>query len=460
MRSIYFIFIAVVFLFGCKKQNKWLDEKRQQSDIVPSTLTDYQAILDNTLSMNAVFPTIGQIGADNFYFPDENAALVSGTERNAYVWSKNIFEDLANDYYWAYACIANANIVLDGLSDLSVNSSNQLQYNSVKGQALFFRAIMFSEVASLFCKPFDNTTASTDPGICLRTTSNINHIEPRSSVKKTYDQIINDLLQAVKLLPVGQSFKTRPSRPSAFALLARVHLLIADYSNAIRYADSALKSSDKLLDFNNGIVSLTRPNRFPDFATGNDEILFFAYGWSYYNIVPDPLNTGIVDTVLYASYVEDDLRRTYFYNPVSIGKAKFRGTYAGTSKNFTGLATNEVYFIRAECNARLSNVTAALSDLNKVLAKRFKTGTYVDFATDNADIALVKILEERRKEFPFTGLLRWQDLRRLNKEARFAKTLTRKFLNTTYQLLPDDKRYVYPIPQEEINKAGIEQNER
>lgn len=460
MRSIYFIFIAVVFLFGCKKQNKWLDEKRQQSDVTPSTLADYQAILDNTVSMNTIFPTIGQLGADNFYFPDENSALASGTERNAYLWNKNIFEEVTNDYSLAYACIANSNIVLDGLSDFSVSSNNQVQYNNIKGQALYFRAIMFSEVASLFCKPFDNTTASKDPGICLRTTSNINHIEPRSSVEKTYDQIINDLLEAVDLLPVGQSFKTRPSKPSAFALLARVHLLIADYPSAIRYADSVLKYSDKLLDFNNGIVSLTRPNRFPDFATGNDEILFFAYGQPYYNIVPDPQNTGIVDTVLYASYVEDDLRRTYFYNQISLGKAKFRGTYAGINRNFTGLATNEVYFIRAECNARLNNVAAALSDLNKVLAKRFKTGTYVDFATDNADIALVKILEERRKELPFTGQIRWQDLRRLNKEVRFAKTLTRKFLNVTYQLAPNDKRYVYPFPQEEIIKAGIEQNER
>lgn len=460
MRFIHFIIIIVVFLFGCKKQNKWLDEKRQQSDIVPSTLADYQGILDNTLSMNMVFPTIGQVSADNFYFPEENAALVSGTERNAYLWNKNIFEEVTNDYYWAYACIANANIVLDGLSNLSVNGGNQAQYNSIKGQALFFRAIMFSEIASLFCKPFDIATAATDPGICLRTTSNINHIEPRSSVKKAYDQIITDLLKAVDLLPVSQSFKTRPSKPSAFALLARVHLLMADYPNAIRYADSTLKYSDKLLDFNNGIVSLTRPNRFPDFATGNDEILFFAYGWSYYNVVPDPQNTGIVDSVLYASYVEDDLRRTYFYNPVSLGKAKFRGTYAGTNKNFTGLATNEVYFIRAECNARLNNVTLALSDLNKVLAKRYKTGTYVDFGTSNAEVALVKILEERRKELPFTGQIRWQDLRRLNKETRFTKTLTRKFLNVTYQLVPNDKRYVYPFPQEEINKAGIEQNER
>ncbi len=72
----------------------------------------------------------------------------------------------------------------------------------------------------------------------------------------------------------------------------------------------------------------------------------------------------------------------------------------------------------------------------------------------------MKILEERRKELPFTGQLRWEDLRRLNKDQRFAKILVRTIAGNEYQLLPNSKRYVFPIPDIEIELSGIPQNER
>lgn len=446
---------------SCQKQNDWLDAKRQQSDIVPTTLDDFQAILDNSI-MNANYPVIGQLGGDNYYFPDDNIGVVSSIERNAYIWAKDIFEGaVSSDYTFSYVVVGYANIVLEGLNNVQVDAANLERYSSIKGQALFFRSSMFYELASIFCKPFDSETAATDLGICVRTKSNVNHIEPRSTIQHTYEQIVNDLSLAVKLLPAAQSHKTRPSKPAAFALLARVYLLMGDYVNARRFADSTLVYSNALLDFNSSAVSLSKPYRFPDFSTGNDEIIFYAYAIGYGATIPsESLNRSYVDSVLYDSYDSDDLRKDYFFSVATLGKPKFRGTYAGIGRNFAGLATNEIYLIRAECNARLGNSSAAVTDINALLERRYKTGTYIPFDTNDADIALLKILNERRKELPFSGQIRWQDLRRLNKEPRFAKTLIRNVGGTLYQLAPNDKRYVYPFPQNEIDHAGIEQNER
>ena len=77
----------------------------------------------------------------------------------------------------------------------------------------------------------------------------------------------------------------------------------------------------------------------------------------------------------------------------------------------------------------------------------------------DADELLRIILQERRKELLFRSL-RWTDLRRLNKDSRFAVTLTRKLNNDTYTLPPNDARYVLPIPQQEIEESGIQQNPR
>ncbi|GEP94089.1 RagB/SusD family nutrient uptake outer membrane protein [Chitinophaga cymbidii] len=458
---ILIILTCTLAMMGCQKQNEWLDAKRQQSDIVPESLDDFQAILDNS-SMNTTFPAMGQLGADNYYFPDDNLGVISNTERNSYIWAKDIFEDAPSVEYTAcYQIVGPANIVLEGLASIKIDASNLEYHNSIKGQALFFRSNMFLELASVFCKPFDASTAATDLGICVRTKSNINEITPRSSVQHAYDQIINDLKLAATLLPAFQSHKTRPSKPAAFALLARSYLLTGDFVNARQYADSTLRYMNGLLDFNSNTISISKPYRFPDFLSGNDEIIFYAYAVGNSAATPnDGLNHAFVDSTLYDSYDSNDLRKIYFYNVTSSGKPKFRGTYAGIGRNFAGIATNEVYLIRAECNARLNNLPEAISDLNVLLEKRFRTDTYSPFYTTNVDTALVRILKERRKELPFTGQIRWQDLRRLNKDIRFAKTLTRKVNGVLYQLSPNDKKYVYPFPKNEIEYTGIQQNER
>jgi hypothetical protein len=81
-------------------------------------------------------------------------------------------------------------------------------------------------------------------------------------------------------------------------------------------------------------------------------------------------------------------------------------------------------------------------------------------AAANSDEAIGMIIRERNKELPFTGNLRWQELRRLNAEPARAVTLTRRLNVTEYTLPPGDPRYVYPIPPDEIQLSGLQQNPR
>lgn len=118
-----------------------------------------------------------------------------------------------------------------------------------------------------------------------------------------------------------------------------------------------------------------------------------------------------------------------------------------------------MYLVRAEASARTGHPAQALSDLNTLLATRWKTGTYVPYATTDPAVALQDILTERRKEL-FARGLRWTDLRRLNQDPRFAVTLKRLIAGQAYALPPLDKRYVFPIPDDEIRLSGIPQNSR
>jgi hypothetical protein len=69
-------------------------------------------------------------------------------------------------------------------------------------------------------------------------------------------------------------------------------------------------------------------------------------------------------------------------------------------------------------------------------------------------------LDERRKELPFTGLVRWEDLRRLGNDPRFAKAIVHIYKGNRYELIPGDNRFAFPLPDLEIQLSSIEQNAR
>ena len=84
---------------------------------------------------------------------------------------------------------------------------------------------------------------------------------------------------------------------------------------------------------------------------------------------------------------------------------------------------------------------------------------YTEITAVNTQEALQKILTEHRKELCFRGL-RWTDLRHLNHDPLFQKTLTRTIFGQNYSLPPNDIKYVFPLPDSEILYSGVQQNPR
>lgn len=447
----YILFSAVVILFfACTEK---LDLKPDQSKNVPETVADFQALLDYADLMNMNIPAFGEAGADNYYITDVRYnSLSQESERNAYIWGKDVFpvNALALDWTGNYARINYCNLVLEGLDALPEDADTP-EYNNAKGSALFFRAYSFYTLAEEFSKPYDSTTAAADPGIPLKVTSDILTLYQRASVKETYEQILGDLTSAIPLLPDLAAYKTRPSKAAGYALLARIHLSLKNYNESLHYADLSLTIYHDLLDYNqvDGSGSLS-------FEMLNSDVIFHAL-MSSTGLLRS--SSTFVDSLLYLQYDDNDLRKTLFFRQGASGFT-FRGAYSGNaSAQFGGLAVDEVYLIRAECYARKADITHAMKDLNTLLRTRWKSGAFEDMTASGPLDALEKVLTERRKELIFRGV-RWTDLRRLNQDQQFAKTLTRKVNGTTYQLNPNDPRYVYPIPEDEIRVSGIQQNAR
>lgn len=431
---------------ACKKQ---LDIKPSSSLQVPSSAADFQALLDNADIFNSSWPMAGIAGADDGFILDATLASAPLTVRNGYVWNRDVFnENVKNDWSLPYTAIFYANIVLEGAA--KYGGSGSTDWNNIRGQGAFFRAYAYWQLAQEFCKPYDAATAPMDPGLVIRSSSDLNTPSVRSTVAAAYAQITADLQSAVKLLPVNVVAKTRPGKAAAYAMVSRTYLSMRDYKRSAAYADSALALNGTLMDYNS-ISSASGP----PFKRFNDEVIFHA-GPTSYSSLQSP--KYLVDTVLYASYDAADLRKPLFFSAATANKYQnFRGSYDGSSKLFSGLATDELYLIRAESRARGGDLGGALADLNLLRKNRYLKASYSDLVSADGKTVLGWILEERRKELLLRGL-RWSDLRRLNMEADYQKTLVRIVGGTRYELPPGDPRYLWPLPLTVIAETGIPQN--
>lgn len=450
------LFLGIGMLFpACKKD--FLDVRPKKDLLVPTTLADLRVLLDNTDVFN-IRPNLTPL-ADGDYTTN-NAGYNSyglDMERNSYTWSKDIYAGvLTGEWNTPYKQIFYTNVVLDAFGKLPVADAVSSDGQAVKGTALFFRAFALYNLAIQFTKPYDPVTAATDPGVPVRLHADVTEKAGRGTVEATYGRILADLEAARHLLPATAIVKTRPTVAVLKALRSRIALSMGNYPAAALYADSALSVNHKLLDYNTLNAAATRP--FPRaLPNGNDEVSFYAGLLPY--TFDGPSAVTYVDPELYQSYGTHDLRKTLFFKQMTPGNYKFRGNYAGSVTLFGGLANDELYLVRAECRARAGDGEGAMADLNTLLVTRWATGTYVPYQAANAAEALAKVLMERRKELVGRNL-RWDDLRRLNRDARFRVTLSRTVNGQAYQLEPGSSRYIYPIPEEEIRLGGLEQNPR
>lgn len=456
MKRIYIVFIAVLSCAAISCQKEFLDKKSDKALLIPSTLNDFQALLDYEQVMSRA-PSLNVLSDGDFYTTDNGwLALNTAIQRNTYLWASDLYEGSSvGDWNTSYQQIFYANVVLEGLEKLAPDANQKMDYDRLKGSALFYRALAFYNIAQLFAGVFDQGTAAKTPGIPIRLTADINEVSKRGSLQNTYDQILADLQEAEKLLPVYAAYKSRPAKPAVQALLSRVYQTMEEYDKAEQYASQCLQIAGKLIDYNTLNSSSTQPLPAA-LPNGNDEVLFYTSLLSY-SYLSSTLT--ITDSALYRSYHPDDLRKTIFFIDRGKGVINFKGTYSGRSALFAGLASDEVYLIRAECYARKGNTSLAMKDLNILLEKRWKKGKFIPLMAGTPAEALKIILLERRKELISRGL-RWTDLRRLNKDPLLAVTLKRFISGQTYTLLPNDKRYVFSIPENEIQGSGIEQNLR
>lgn len=368
----------------------------------------------------------------------------------------------SNFYSQAYLYINRWNTIIS----LAGNSKgdDELKARAV-GEAKVLRAFDYFHLINVYAKAYDANTAATDGGVCIMDKYDLEASPTKGTVQQCYDLIQKDLDEAIPYIQTNPVDVYHPNLAFAWALKAKVHLFKREIAQAKEAALKSLSYKSDLFDMVD-LAAKGGPNVVQITAGNNPEVLSYQYmsGYNEMNFV----TTYTISPELRTLFGTNDARFNLFFNTTSTsvldqgaGTAYWSMTYSKFFYPTVGMKTPETYLILAECYAREDDYVNAMKYLNALRVKRIVSGTVQLPIPATRKEAMNYIIDERRKEL-WIGFHRFFDLKRLNLEPDYAKTLTRTFpiVNTafpkkTYTLAPNSRLYIIPFPANvlKINKS-------
>lgn len=428
MKHLYIILLPFAcLLMAC---NEFLDVK-PKGLVIPEKIAHYENLL-NSPTLLKTFPINLLDFTDDFATSYD--ILNQSTAANGYYWRQILnTNEKENPAVWgsSYRCIYFANVIINGVESAS-DGTPQMK-NSVLSEALVTRSACYLDLVTVFAKAYNPETAATDPGLPLQNSINVTDKAPaRSTLKETFELMINDLMKSLISLPETNVNKYRATKYTAYGLLSRIYLYMGDYINAEKYTNLALSAPHSLLNYNNYTSKFLIP-----VSDLNPEILWLrasASGTTFGMVYSDGLKS---------LFDNSDIR--YGFLTILANQKIARYGLPGT-ENF-GITFPELYLTKAELLARAGRYSDAMDIVNNLRLHRIKSASYSLQSASNTEEALIKVFEERRREMAFCGL-RWFDMKRLDQDGRMP-TVNRVNPDNqviTASLVPHSAKYTFEIP--------------
>lgn len=411
---------------------------------------------------------------------------------------------LNNDWRKEYQKIFYANMVLNDIGKLS---GSKEQKEELTAEAHLIRAYAYISLSNTYCLPYCEKNKQ-EMGLPLKQAVDFEEVSSRSTLEETHALIVKDLEAAAAIkrkLKNGERTRSwRASSGAVNAVSARYWLMRNDYAKALEFAERALTEYNELVDYNTDMHFWPAPFKSTvTHANGTKETVEIHYPytvyegglWSlseatidwkefyYFRLLENSASWHIPSRELLDLYEENpgDLRYKYHIVPhYSYYKGLRNPAYDYPGYLFfyynripSGPTVGEMYLIKAECLARQNYISEAMEALNTLRTKRFDSSTYIAETASSKEEAIHKILNERRRELPFSA--RWTDCRRYNtnddpnddveyQRVFYPYTSSGVLAGETpvkYTLTKDSRRWASPLPQDDIDSSNgdLKQNE-
>lgn len=499
IRNIQLIILSVAVVLGMTSCLDKYPEDGIPSDGALQTVTDVdQAVLGiyagfkSSSLYSGTMTTASELQSDLFY------AVEGYTNTYGDFWRWEILpnsRDVEAVYNGLYNIIGRCNFVFDNIDRVRANTvdDNKLdQLDELLGETYFARALAYSELIKVFCKPYEPETAAQTLGVVLSDSYGRPSPKKRASLEASYKFILDDLEKAEELLSEDRIRKGLYydyfNLSTVNALYARVYLYMQNWEEAVKYSTMVIEDDAFELASVNRVSVGTSQSEYL-YMWSNDmspEIIWrvnfslSSYGgalgrvflnYDYVSFTPDYVPG---EWMLNLYDMDKDRRFRSFFSYATTGHThrlewyllvKFLGNdnfikngifQVNMPKVFR---LSEQYLIRAEAYCNLEKYTLAANDITRLRTRRYTTyGT----ASVNANNWLDVISEERVRELCMEGF-------RLNDLKRWHKGFERKPQLSTIEgsnanklkVEADDPLFVWPIPQHELDVPGsqIEPNE-
>ena len=381
-------------------------------------------------------------------------------------------EILQNSWSASYRGIERTNVILSQLETFEGEASFEDQ---VRGEALFIRSLLYYNLAVAF-GPVQlklEPTPPSDPGASAQQDTQVD------SPTAIYEQIAQDLEEAQGLLPASRSDDAihRATSGAANTLLGKVYLTIGESSQAQTALERVVASGNYQL--------------LPDYANlwgpaneHNDESIFevefraggVGEGSGYTNtfapasryVLPggstlegEGLAENRPTESMVAAYADAgerfDASMDTVYTDATTGQQSARYIRKFESQPFSNLDADnnwpvfryaDVLLMLAEAVGGNGTINDGRSGWDLINEVRDRAG----LGPVTQDNFYQRLLQERRVELAFENH-RWGDLKRF--DAQYGIDITSAFDEAGRT--PD--RLLFPIPQREVDVAGLEQND-
>ena len=232
-------------------------EAMQSYEEAEQTLTGIYARLKSSALWSGYLTLLPDIQCDLVY------AVDGYTNTYGSIWQWDIrptTAEIESVYAALYGVIAHCNFFLERIDAVVAKQTSDDRIEALElytGEVYAIRALAYSELLKCFCKAYDPATAEKELGVVIRKLYSTPEQKTRSSLKASYEFVLEDLAHAEELLPIENDFYSQHylTLGAAYALHARVALYMQDWDSAIEYSANSFFTAGWHIPSYNSVLS-------------------------------------------------------------------------------------------------------------------------------------------------------------------------------------------------------------
>ncbi len=448
----YIITLAAAVLIICSCD--------RQLDIVPKgqvtlgKLSELELLLEQEFIMNeSPCNNIGIICGEDLGMFDQVSTILSQTNTCTYAFltgdeSVNRATLTTNDYVYnnIYKYIASMNVILEKADEAEGLESSK---PAIKAEAQVLRAWFHFLAAAIYARQYDASTAASDGGIAISTSSSVVEVKEKLSLAKAYEHILSDLDDSILAdLPDDHGrIVGRGDKAWGYAAKAMVLFQMKNYTEALKYAQKALDARSEIFD-RSEIAASAKWEQSYDSANN----YLYIEGCVRISptmvlLTPETVSKFEADDFVIKYEGENGWSKT---NGESMSGLSGVYSYAGwnTFCNVYGITTEQMHYVAAECLIRSGKIDEGLALVDKVRKCRVENASASSASTEAEAMAILqkaKWVECINTPYNFLDCKRW------NSESEYRRDIVHDLGEYgKYTIKPDSKLWVMAFPSNAV----------